>query len=572
MKAFPRSRFTPRSLELLRDYDLKRLKADVGAGLTVGLMALPLALALGVASVPAGARTPFPAPAIGIATAIMAGFVVSALGGSRVQIAGPSAVFLPVILLVVERYGYDGLMLATLMAGGMLAAMGLARLGSVARFIPFPVASGLATGIALLVMVSQATDFLGIEAAEPAPREFLERIAWLWAHIPEINPQAAATGVACVVLILVWPRLGHRRVPGTLVAVVFASILIALLGLHHADGVATLGTRFGPGGLSLALPPFTVPMVSLARLRGLLAPAVTIALLGSMEALLSAVVADGLVKDRHNADTELIAQGAANIVCPLFCGLPSTGGVARTLANVRCGGATPLAGMVHAATLLLAVAVFSRFAQYVPMAALAAVLVMAALRMGEWNELARLRRMPRGDAVALVATLGATLLFDLVVAVEVATVLAAFLLVRRAAAGAGGASPETGGAPAEAGGAQPAGGFPGDVLVYEVAGASFFGAAEKMEDAVEGAGRLPRVLILRMQRVVAMDATALNALGSVIERIQAGGGEVILCGTRPQVLPDLAAAGLVDRIGPGNMRATVDEALQRARESGSRPV
>jgi SulP family sulfate permease len=567
MKAIVKGLFRPRSLELFDGtYTRQKLLGDVMAGVTVGLIALPLALALGVASVPAGAVTPFPAPAVGLFTAIIAGFIVSALGGSRVQIAGPTAAFMPIVLLIIERYGYDGLLLATIMAGVMLVVMGLARLGSVIKFIPYPVTSGFTTGIAVSIMVSQVTDLLGIRSATPAPREFLEKIPWILSHLPDVNPLAAVTGVGSALLIYLWPKFGWSRLPGIIVATVLASVAIALLGWSHGHGVATVGTRFGSAGVPSGFPPFTLPIVTLERIRGLIAPAVTIALLGSIESLLSAVVSDGLINDRHNANTELIAQGVANIACPFFCGLPATGAIARTSANVRSGGTTPVAGMVHAATLLLIVVAFSRYAQFVPMAAIAAVLVMVALRMGEWHELARLRQMPFSDAAVLLTTMALTVVFDLVIAVEVGMVLAAFLFIRRVAettevslvtADDELETPE-----------QVAHGkdIPEGVLVYRIFGPFFFGAAEKMEDALESVGKLPRVLILRMQLVPAMDATALNALESIVERMHAAGGVLILSGTHRQPLQMLGKAGFIEKIGRANIRPHFDDALARARE------
>lgn len=565
MKPVPMSRFAPRSLELRSGYGLKEFKADARAGVTVGLFALPLALALGAVSMPLGARTPFPAPAIGLFTAVIAGFIVSALGGSRVQISGPTAVFLPIIPLVMERYGFDGLALATIMAGCILFALGVARLGAVIKLIPFPVTSGLTTGIAVSVIVSQTPDILGIASSEPAPRDVLERLSWIWAHIPEINPQVAATGLASILLIVAWPRLGIRRVPAAIVALVFASVLLAVLGRHHADGVATIGTRFGSNAIPLGFPPFTVPLVSLARIRGLAAPAIAIALLGSTESLLSAVVADGLTNDRHNSNTELIAQGAANILGPLFCALPSTGSVSRTSANIRSGGSSPVAGMVHAATLLAVILALSRLARFVPIAALAAVLVMAAVRLGEWNEFGRLRRMPRSDAVVLATTLLTTVFFDLVIAVEVGMVLAAFLLALRMT-GSGEASrlvsadgPRLGSPP------EHRGDVPDGVLVYEISSPQFFGAAEKMEDAIAGTESFPRALVLRMQHVATMDATALNTLGSIVERIQAADGVLILCSAGRQLIQVLVRAGLVEKIGRENIHSDYPGALARAR-------
>jgi len=559
------SAFRPRSLELLRGYSREKLAGDLMGGVTVGLIALPLALALGVASIPAGTTMPFPAPAVGLFTAIIAGFIVSALGGSRVQIAGPTAAFMPIVLLIVERYGYDGLLLATIMAGGILVAMGLARLGAVIKFIPYPVTSGFTTGIAISIMVSQVPDFLGIKASLAPPREFLAKLPWLWRHLPDVNPLAAATGIASALLILFWPRFGWKSLPGIIVATVAASAAIALLGWTHAHGVATVGTRFGPGAIPSGLPPLTLPFVSLERIRSLIAPAVTIALLGSIESLLSAVVSDGLINDRHDANTELIAQGIANIVCPFFCGLPATGAIARTSANVRSGGTTPVAGIVHAATLLVIVLAFSSYGQFVPMAAIAAVLVMVALRMGEWHELRRLRQMPASDALVLVATMLLTVVFDLVVAVEVGMVLAAILFIRRVSETTEVARVterdelETH--------EQVAHGkdIPEGVVVYRIFGPFLFGAAEKMEDALEAEGDLPRVLILRMQLVPAMDVTALNALESICERLQARGGALVLSGPHRQPLQMMAQAGFIQKIGRANIRPHFDDALARAR-------
>jgi SulP family sulfate permease len=452
------------------------------------------------------------------------------------------------------------------MAGGILVAMGLARLGAVIKYIPYPVTSGFTTGIAISIMVSQLVDFVGIKASTPAPREFLEKVPWIWAHVSEINPLAAATGLMSALLIHYWPRFGWKRLPGIIVAMVAASVAVTVLGWPHAHAVATVGSRFGPDAVPSGFPPFRWPVVSFERIRGLIAPAITIALLGSIESLLSAVVSDGLINDRHNANTELIAQGAANIICPFFCGLPATGAIARTSANVRSGGTTPVAGMVHSATLLLIVLAFSRYAQFVPMAAIAAVLIMVALRMGEWHELARIRQMPASDAAVLVTTMTLTVVFDLVIAVEVGMVLAAFLFIRRIAettevslvtANDELETPE-----------QVAHGkvIPEGVLVYRIFGPFFFGAAEKMEDALERVGDLPRVLILRLQLVTAMDATALNALESIVERFQASGGVLILSGTHRQPLQMLAKAGFIEKIGRTNIRPNFDDALARARE------
>lgn len=563
----PFGKFQPRSFALLGSrYTREEFSADVMAGVTVGLIALPLALALGVASIPSGATLPFPAPAVGLFTAIIAGFIISALGGSRVQIGGPTAAFVPVILLIIERYGYSGLLIATMMAGCILVIMGLSRLGTLIKYIPYPVTSGFTTGIAVTIMLGQAPDLLGIQAGTPAPREFFEKLIWLAKNIPHVNPLTAIVGIICALLIYFWPRLGWRRIPGSIVAMLVATAAVAYLNWEQAYHVVTIGSRFGANAIPNRLPPFTFPSLSLGVIRDLIAPATTIALLGAIESLLSATVADSLINDRHDANTELIAQGLANVVCPFFCGLPATGAIARTSANIRSGGRSPMAGMVHSATLLVIVLALSRFAQFVPMSAIGAVLFMVAYRMGEWHELARLRQMPRSDAVVLLTTCALTVIFDLVIAVEVGMVLAAILFIRRMAETTEVSlvtsddeleTPEQ---------VMHGKDIPEGVLVYRIFGPFFFGAAEKMEDALQRVERLPRVLILRMQLVPAMDATALNALESVVERMHASGGVVILSGPHRQPLQLLAKAGFVERIGRANIRAHFDDALTRARE------
>lgn len=564
-------RFRPRLLTLLRgDYSRAQLVADLLSGVTVGLIALPLALALGVASIPAGIAAPFPAPAIGIFTAIIGGFIAAALGGSRVQISGPTAAFVTVILLIIEMHGFDGLLLASLMAGVILVGMGLTGLGSLIKYIPYPVTSGFTTGIAVTLMASQAAFFLGISAPTSPPREFIEKLPWLAAHLPDFNLPTLLIATVSTLFIHFWPRYRDRlhagRVPGAIIALVGSACLVAWFGLEETAGVATIGSRFGPDAIPHSLPPLVWPEITFERIRDLLGPAMTIALLGAIESLLSAVVADGLINDRHDSNTELVAQGAANLICPLFCCLPVTGAIARTSANVKSGGRTPVAGLVHSLTLLLIVLFFAPFARYVPLGAIAAVLVMVAFRMGEWHELTRLRRMPHSDAAVLLTTCGLTVIFDLVVAVEIGMLLAAVLFIKRMAETTEIAQVtsrdelETH--------EQVAHGkdIPDGVVVFRIFGPFFFGAAEKMEDALQRVGTLPRVLILRMQLVPAMDATALNALESIVERMQAAGGTVVLSGPHRQPLDMMLKAGFVDRLGRRNIRAHFDDALTRARE------
>jgi sulfate permease, SulP family len=559
--------YRPKSLELFSGkFTPADLGRDVMSGVTVGMIALPLALALGIASVPAGQATPFPAPALGIFTAIIAGFLISALGGSRVQIGGPTAAFIPIILLIIEKHGYAGLLMATVMAGVILVIMGLAKMGSLIKFIPWPVTSGFTTGIAVAIMATQTGDFLGIHTGEAAPREFAEQLCWLGKHFADINIPTLALSLGCLAVIMLWPKLGLKRVPGSIVAMLGATALVAVFGWQESLGISTIGSKFGSGAIPARLPGISWPHFDWTMVRELIGPATAIALLGAIESLLSAVVADGLTGERHDSNTELVAQGIANIVCPFFCGLPATGAIARTSANINNGGRTPLAGIAHAATLLGIVLLFAKWAAYVPMAAMSAVLVFVALRMGEWHEMKRLRRMPLSDSVVLVTTFALTVIFDLVIAVEVGMVLAAILFIKRVSETTEVSpvfesdvleSPEQLVSGKE---------IPEGVLVYRIFGPFLFGAAEKMEDAMERVEKLPKVLILRLHLVPAMDATALNALESVVERYQKHGRSVILSGLHRQPLDMLRKAGFIDVIGRVNLVAHFDDALARARE------
>ncbi|WP_269524594.1 SulP family inorganic anion transporter [Coraliomargarita parva] len=557
--------FKPRSLELLTQRRPKSaLMNDVTAGVTVGLIALPLALALGIASVPQGVETPYPAPALGIFTAIIAGFLISLLGGSRVQIGGPTAAFIPIVLLIIEAHGYAGLVLATMMAGLILIVMGFARLGTLIKFIPWPVTSGFTTGIAIAIMSTQVADFTGLKAETGAPREFLEKCLWIFEHISTVDPLTIAFGIGSCAIIFLWPRFGWRKLPGSIVAMLLATVLAFVLQRFGGMEVATIGSRFGAAAIPNHLPAFVIPEFSLELIRDLIAPATAIAILCAIESLLSAVVADGLSGDRHDSNTELIAQGVANLTCPFFGGLPATGAIARTSANVGNGGSSPLSGVVHAVVLLCIVLIFASFASYIPMPTMAAVLVMVAIRMGEWHELKRLGQMPASDALVLLTTMLLTVIFDLVVAVEVGMVLAALLFIRRISETTEVSqvtendvleSPE-----------QIAQGkrIPEGVLVYRIFGPFLFGAAEKMEDVLEANAEFPKVLILRMHLVTAMDMTAEHALASVVERLQKHGSTVIISGIHRQPLGLLKKSGMIKKIGMANFCGHFDEALLRA--------
>jgi sulfate permease, SulP family len=560
--------FQPRLLALLgRRYGRADLASDAAAGLTVGLIALPLALALGIASVPSGTATPYPPPALGLVTAVIAGFLISSLGGSRVQIGGPTAAFVPVILLIVDKHGYAGLIIATIMAGLIQIAMGFARMGTLIKFIPWPVTSGFTTGIAISIIATCAPDLLGIHAATAPPRDFLAKIQWIFENLSNANLGSVFLALLVIVIIFLWPRLGWKRIPGSIVAMVLATFLLYMLSSfdHGRFGIATLASKFGAQAIPQGFPPFRWPAINWTQIRDLLQPATAIALLGAIESLLSAVVADGLADDRHDSNTELIAQGISNLICPFFGGLPATGAIARTSANINSGAKSPIAGIVHSLTLLVIILVFAGLAGTVPIPAMSAVLFMVALRMGEWHELARLRVLPRSDALVLFATFALTVIFDLVVAVEIGMVLAAVLFIKRVSETTEVSlvtsndvleSPEQLAQGKE---------IPENVLVYRIFGPFLFGAAEKMSDALERVDEVPRVLILRLHLVTAMDATALNALESIIERFQHHGSTVILSGLHRQPLEMLRKAGFIDVIGRDNLCAHFDAALARAK-------
>jgi SulP family sulfate permease len=557
--------FLPRSLELLRGTSAPfTLRGEIMAGLTVGLIALPLALALGIASVPASADTPLPAPALGIFTAILAGFLISTLGGSRVQIGGPTAAFIPIILMVISEHGYSGLLLATMMAGVILILLGVTRMGALIKYIPWPVTSGFTTGIAVAIVLTQVSDFAGMTTQGPMPREFFEKIPWLMENAGLSNLYSLGIAAACLATILLWPRFGPRQIPGSIVAMLGATVLVAWSGWGDTHAVATIGSKFGAHAIPSSFPMPSLPAWDWTMVRALIGPATAIALLGAIESLLSAVVADGLSNDRHDSNTELIAQGIANLVCPFFGGLPATGAIARTSANINNGGRTPIAGMICAATLLAIVLLGARWAVHIPMAAMSAVLIAVAIRMGEWHELSRLRKMPRSDSLVLLTTFALTVIFDLVVAVEVGMVLAAMLFIKRVSETTEVSQVTTDDMLERPEHIAQGKAIPDGVLVFRIFGPFLFGAAEKMEDALSRIEQWPRVLILRLHLVPAMDATGMNALESVVERMQHRGAKVIISGIHQQPLLMLRRAGFIDTIGRENFLPTFDEALERA--------
>ena len=524
------------------------------AGVIVGIVALPLAVAFAIAS---GVT-----PERGLFTAIVAGFLISALGGSRVQIGGPTGAFVVIVYSIVQQHGVDGLAAATLMAGVILVLFGLVRLGGAIKFIPYPVTIGFTSGIALIIFSSQVKDFLGLRMGT-VPADFLDKWRAFAAHFDTVDPWALLVALTTLAIIVGWPYV-NRRVPSPFVALIVTTALVQLLHIP----IETIGTRFGVIDARLPLP--ALPAVTAQQLPGLMAAAFTIALLGAIESLLSAVVADGMIGGRHRSNMELVAQGVANIAAPLFGGIPATGAIARTATNVKNGGRTPVAGMVHAITLLLIALFFGRWAGLIPMATLAAILVVVAYSMSEWRVFRAEFRAPKSDVAVLLTTFLLTVLVDLTVAIEVGMVLAAFLFMRRMAevVNISVLTHEF---------HDPTDDFeqdpnavrrrivPPGVEVYEITGPFFFGAAETLRDRLGRFAARPKVLILRMRHVPAIDSTGLHALRELVKRGRHEGTLVLLSDVHAQPVVALERSGMYDELGEENIHGNIDDALNRAR-------
>lgn len=543
--------FRPKLWDCFKGYSGSLFAADLTAGVTVGIVALPLAMAFAIAS---GVN-----PAAGLFTAIIGGFIVSALGGSRVQIGGPTGAFVIIVYSILTEYGATNLAICTMMAGIILLVMGFARLGTMIKFIPYPVTMGFTSGIAVLIASTQVRDLLGLQV-DNMPVDFLGKLHVLVQKLPTIHWSTAALGLGTVIFLLAWPKKWNKRVPGSIVALLAGTLAVAIFKYP----TATIGTRFG--GIPKGLPDFNLPLFTFGELGNLIQPALTIALLAAIESLLSAVVADGMLEDRHDSNQELIAQGLANLVVPLFGGIPVTGAIARTATNVRSGGKTPVAGIVHAGVLLLIVLVAAPLAAFIPLATLSAVLIVVAYRMGEWHHFVRLVRWPKSDAVVFLAAFSLTILVDLTVAVEVGMVLAAILFIKRVADNTQ-ITPVDENSPMESVHCSLAGKeIPDDVLVFQIFGPFSFGVADRLETALIQARREPKVLILRMGRVLMMDATGLNALENLQEKLKHKGSHLILLAPHAQPLAMMRKGGFIARIGVINVCGDIDEGLTRARQ------
>ncbi len=544
----------PKIITTLKGYTWERFGSDLAAGTIVGIVALPLAIAFAIAS---GVS-----PEKGIFTAIIAGFFISALGGSRVQIGGPTGAFVVIVYGIVQKYGLDGLTIATIMAGVILVIMGVARFGSMIKFIPYPVVAGFTSGIAVIIFSSQIKDFLGLEMGN-VPAEFLHKWTSYFQNLSTVNYWALGLSVLTLLIIIFWQKVS-RRIPGSLIALVLTTAIAYFFNIP----VETIGNRFGQIPSMLPAPVF--PKVNFDTIQNLIGPSMTIAILAGIEALLSAVVADGMIGSKHRSNMELVANGVANIIAPIFGGIPATGAIARTATNIKNGGRTPVAGIIHALVLLLIMLFFGKWASLIPLSCLAAILVVVAYNMSEWRSFIGLLKSPRSDVMVLLFTFGLTVLFDLTIAIEVGMLMAVFLFMRRMAmvTNVGAITNEIDdfeeniNAPLGLEGRT----VPKGVEVYEINGPLFFGAVYKFEEALNLVENPPQVLIIRMRNVPAIDSTGLHSLRQILKKNKKQKITLIVSGIQPQPLKALKESGLFEKIGKENICKNIDASLKRARQ------
>lgn len=550
MAALSRRLPVPRLVEALRHYDARTFVRDLGAGVTVGLVALPLAMAFAISS---GAP-----PQSGIYTAIVAGFLVSALGGSRTQIGGPTGAFVVVISGIIAHHGIDGLYMCTFLAGILLVVMGLTGFGAAVQYLPRPVVVGFTNGIALLIASTQVKDLLGLDIATPSS-VFLPRLLEVGNAIGTLSPAAAALGIGAAALMLVTQR-SFRSVPGAIVALVLGTLAVQLFALD----VETIGSRFG--GIPAGLPPLHLPTFRPEMIRPLLPSVLTVAMLGAIESLMSATVADRLSGDRHDPNTELTAQGIANIASPLVGGLPATGAIARTATNIRSGARTPVAGIVHALTLLGVVLVAAPLARGVPLAVLAGILLVVAYNMGEWGEIRDILKLSLNDISVWLVTFALTVFADLTIAVEVGMILAALLMIRKIARTTTIVEETEDEVEAARVHLMQDKDVPDDVTVFRIQGPFLFGGLDKLTAITGALDRLPPIVILRLRNMTALDGSGLGALEDLADALHASGRTLILCGARQQPARLMEKAEFHAHVGDANICADLDQALARARE------
>ena len=555
MKAF---NIQTKLFSCLKTYDKKTFMSDLMAGIIVGIVALPLAIAFGIAS---GVT-----PEKGIITAIVAGLVISLFGGSKVQIGGPTGAFIIIIYGIIQKYGFEGLTIATLMAGLFLVLFGLLRLGTIIKYIPYPIVVGFTSGIAVTIFTTQIKDLFGLTLPSN-PSDFIEKWGVYLQNFNTIDPWCALIGVASVVVIAVSPRFS-KKIPGSLIAIILMTI-VALLLKNFAGvlSIETIGDRFS---ISNELPAAQVPDMNWETIKSLVSPAITIAILGAIESLLSATVADGVIGDHHDSNTELVAQGLANIASPLFGGIPATGAIARTMTNINNGGKTPVAGIIHAVVLLLIFLFLMPLAKYIPMACLAGVLVVVSYGMCGWRSFLELMKNPKSDVTVLLITFFLTIIFDLTIAIEVGLIIACLLFMKRMSETTDikaiteeidlnqDAEFSTGNLDHLI--------IPQGVEVYEINGPYFFGAGNKFEEIMASFGDRPKVRIIRMRKVPFVDSTGIHNLTNLCEMSKKEGIQIVLSGVREKVNGQLEHAGFYHLIGEENICSHINLALKRANE------
>jgi SulP family sulfate permease len=550
-------RFRPKLFEVFKNYSKELFYKDLMAGIIVGIVALPLAIAFGIAS---GVS-----PEQGLFTAIIAGFIISFLGGSKVQIGGPTGAFIVIVYGIVQEFGITGLAVATIIAGVMLVAMGLLKLGVVIKFIPYPIIVGFTSGIALTIFATQIKDLFGL-SIDKVPADFISKWGVYAENIGTTNLPALIIGVLTIVIIAVTPKFSNK-IPGSLIAIILMTVVVYFLREHYGmTSIETIGDRFS---INAALPKAERPVITFEIIQTLMPAAFTIAMLGAIESLLSATVADGVIGDKHHSNTELIAQGVANIVAPIFGGIPATGAIARTMTNINNGGRTPVAGIIHAVVLLLILLFLGNLTKHIPMACLAGVLVIVAYNMSEWRTFKSLLKGQKSDVAVLIATFLLTVIFDLTIAIELGLVLAVVLFLRRISESTQisifkhdieEAEYIEGNTEAEKLV------LPKGVEVYEIEGPFFFGVANKFEETMKMLGDKPKVRIIRMRKVPFIDSTGINNLKSLIRMSVKDKTKILLSGVNEQVHTALDKGGVADQIGQENICSNITEALERAEE------
>ena len=550
--------FKPKIVSAIRSYDKKTFSSDLMAGIIVGIVALPLAIAFGIAS---GVS-----PEKGIITAIVAGFIISALGGSKVQIGGPTGAFIIIISGIIAQYGIQGLTIATLMAGVFLILMGVLRLGTIIKYIPYPIVVGFTSGIAVTIFTTQIKDLTGMQM-DSNPADFIEKWIAYFHNIGNIDLWSTAMGLLSILIITMMPKIS-KKIPGSLIAIIIVTIVAILLKEYcGVNSIETIGDRFS---INAKIPEAQMPQMTWDTIKGLAGPAFTIAILGAIESLLSATVADGVTGDHHNSNTELIGQGIANLATPLFGGIPATGAIARTMTNINNGGRTPIAGIVHAVVLLLIFLFLMPLARYIPMACLAGVLVVVSYGMSGWRSFLAMLKNPKSDITVLLLTFFLTIIFDLTIAIEVGLVCACLLFMRRMS--------ETSDvsviyneidisedADMQAGNLENLT-IPKDVEVYEINGPYFFGAGNRAEEMMQRFGNDPKVRIIRMRKVPFIDSTGLHNLENLCLMSKKENVQIVLSGVNPKVEAVLVKNGFVELLGRENICNHIDIALARAKE------